>query len=197
MLDVLLFAEDYAQEKFVGTLILRLAKELALPIKLRVRSSRGGFGRVLRDLERFAQDYAGGRSLSAPDIIVAAVDANCKGFRDRYDRVEAKAGDVLQDRLVVAVADPHIERWFLADGAAFKLVLGHGCPAPDQKCEKDRYKSLLTQAIREAGVEPLLGGIAYAEDLAKVVDLRRAAETDPAFGRFVSALRTKFTERRA
>ena len=35
--------------------------------------------------------------------------------------------------VVLAVPDPHVERWLLLDGAAFKAAVGHGCDAPDQK----------------------------------------------------------------
>ena len=195
MADLLLFAEDDAQEKFVGALVVRIAADINLPLKLRVRGSGGGFGRVKRELTGYAEEYARG-GVRAPDVIVAAVDANCTGLKHRSDEVEACVGEGLRDRLVIAVADPHIERWFLLDGAAFRDVVGYGCQAPDQKCEKDRYKSLLIKAVRDAKVEPLLGGIEYAEDLAKSIDLKRAGAADPAFRRFVSALRTKFHELR-
>jgi hypothetical protein len=196
MADLLLFAEDDAQEKFVGALVRRIAGELEIPVKLRVRSSRGGFGMVLRELKSFSTACERGAE-TTPDVIVAAVDANCTGLKNRCEQVEACIGDILRDRLVIAVADPHVERWFLVDGAAFRAVLGHGCQAPDQKCEKDRYKLLLIRAVRDAGVEPLLGGIEYAEDLAKQIELRRAAAADPALGRFVSSLRTKLQELKA
>jgi hypothetical protein len=196
MAEVLLFAEDDAQEKFVGALIQRMAAEFGLALKLRVRSSRGGFPRVLRELESYAL-VCERRAEASPDVVVVAVDANCKGLKDGCEEVEARASDTLRDRLVVAIADPHIERWFLVDGAAFRSVLGHGCHAPDQKCEKDRYKGLLIRAVRDAGVEPLLGGIEYAEDLAKNIDLKRAAASDQALRRFISALRMKFEQLKA
>jgi hypothetical protein len=53
MAEVLLFAEDDAQEKFVGALIQRMAAEFGLALKLRVRSSRVGFPRVLRELKSY------------------------------------------------------------------------------------------------------------------------------------------------
>jgi hypothetical protein len=193
MVDLLLFAEDDAQEKFVGALIQRIARELECPARLRVRSSRGGFAVVLRELKSFSKACER-RAEITPDVVVAAVDANCTGLKDRYERVQSCVDDILRHRLVIAVADPHVERWFLVDGAAFRAVLGHGCQAPDQKCEKDRYKLLLIKAIRDAQVEPLLGGIEYAEDLAKHMDLKRAATADPALGQFVASLRAKLQE---
>ncbi len=190
MADVLLLAEDDAQESFVGTLVRRIAEELGVAANVRVRSAQGGYGRVLKELQALADACKRGME-AMPDLVVVAVDANCRGPNARRGEVEGRVGDVLLDRLVIAVADPHVERWFLLDGAAFKAVLGHGCQAPDQKCEKDRYKDLLVQAVLEAGVEPLLGGIEYAQDLAREMDLRRAAASDPALGRFIVSLRVK------
>jgi hypothetical protein len=61
------------------------------------------------------------------------------------------------------------------------------CQAPDQKCEKGRYKDWLFRAVLDAGVQPLLGGIEYAEDLADRLDVQRAARAHPSFKRFVDA----------
>ena len=90
--------------------------------------------------------------------------------------------------------DPHIERWLLLDAAAFKAVLNRGCSPPDQKCEKGRYKSLLRDAVRAAGVTPPLGGIEYAEDIVREMDLDSAARTDQSFGNVLGELRAKFNE---
>jgi len=191
MPDILLFAEDNAQEKFVGRLILRIAAEQGSTAKLRVRSGRGGFGKVLSELQRFAIACERGTEVP-PEIIVVAVDANCKGLNETHQLVDERTRDVIRDRIVTAIADPHVERWLLIDGAAFREVVGHGCRAPDHKCEKGRYKRLLITAVEEAGVQPLLGGIEYAEDLAQQIDLRRAAADDLGLRRFLDALRNRF-----
>lgn len=191
MAELLLFAEDDALEKFIGTLAVRIAHEHGLSVRLRVRSARGGFGKVLQELQRFTAACDRGAE-AVPDVIVVAVDANCHGLNDRRAEVEACAGGIVRERLVIAVADPHVERWFLLDGAAFRAVLGHGCQAPDQKCEKDRYKGLLIRAVQDAGVQPLLGGIEYAEDLANQMDLQRAGAADAGIRRFVDTLRARF-----
>jgi hypothetical protein len=191
MRDVLLFAEDDAQERFVGTLLKRIASQHGVPIRQRLRSVRGGFGKALEELKCFADECQSGFGVT-PDVIVVAVDANCTGFNDRRAQVTRSAGESLRDRLVLAIPNPHIERWFLLDGAAFRTVLGHGCRAPDLKCEKDRYKELLIRAVEEAGVQPLLGGIEYAEALAKELDLKRAAAADVGFEKFIDSLAAKF-----
>jgi hypothetical protein len=193
MIDGLLFAEDDAQERFVGTLVRRVALEHGTPMMLRVRSARGGFGKMLQELGTFATAVDRRRE-TGPDVVIVAADANCRGWIERRQQVEQHAGAALTQQLVTAIADPHVERWFLVDGAAFRAVLGRGCQAPDQKCEKDRYKNLLMQAVLDAGVQPLLGGIEYAEDLAQRMDLQRAAAADGAFGRFIETLRKKLDQ---
>ncbi len=66
--------------------------------------------------------------------------------------------------MVLAVPDPHIERWLLLDGVAFKAVFGRGCDAPDMKCSRDKYKRNLIKSIRNTGVIPNLGKIKYADN---------------------------------
>ena len=94
--------------------------------------------------------------------------------------------------IVLAVPDPHIERWLLLDGAAFKAVFDRGCRAPDQKCNRDRYKQLLVDAIRSAGVTPSFGGIEFAEDIMRHLDIDRAARADDSFRCFIINLRAEF-----
>ena len=81
----------------------------------------------------------------------------------------------------------------MLDPNAFKTVFGVGCDAPDQKCERDRYKRLLLQAIRKTGIFPSLGGIEYAEDVISAVDIDKAALADASFGHFVREIRAVFT----
>ena len=93
---------------------------------------------------------------------------------------------------LLAVPDPHIERWLLLDGSAFKTVFGKGCEAPDQKCDRDRYKGLLIQAILATGRLPNLGGIEYAKDIVLQMDIHRASGLDKSFRRFVEDLFNTF-----
>lgn len=124
-----------------------------------------------------------------PDLIVAATDANCKGLNARTREIADP--DPRTPPVVLAIPDPHIERWLLLDGAAFKAVFDQGCRAPDRKCDRDRYKRLLVEAIRATGLEPSLGGIEYAEDIMRHLDIDRAARADVSFRRFIDNLRTE------
>jgi hypothetical protein len=98
--------------------------------------------------------------------------------------------------MILALPDPHIERWLLLDGAAFKAVFGMGCDAPDRKCDRGRYKQRLVEAIYATGTIPGLGGIEYAEDIVqrinKRINIGRATRADSSFGRFVADLRDTF-----
>lgn len=97
-------------------------------------------------------------------------------------------------RTVCAVPDPHIERWLLVDSAAFKTVFGRGCDAPDQKCERARYKKMLIDAIRASGVIPSLGGIEFSEDIVLAMDIPRACGADASLARLVEELRAVLKE---
>lgn len=188
MFEALMFVEDDAQEIFLKRLVGRLASEAGVKLTLKVRSAQGGSGWVFNHLKSYAASWKAGKE-TLPAGLVVAVDANCQGHTKRRDQLDAKAGD-LKPYVIHAIPDPHIERWLLLDGEAFKDVLGHGCKAPDEKCEKQRYKRLLAQAVLDAGIQPLLGGVEYAEELATKMNVQRVCDHDASFNRFVQELRT-------
>jgi hypothetical protein len=121
-----------------------------------------------------------------PDLIILATDANCQGLNERIRELRDREAPA---PMILAVPDPHVERWLLLDGAAFRAVFGRGCDAPDLKCSRDRYKLLLIEAIYAAGVTPSLGGIEFAEDIIHHMDIDRAAQADRSFQRFIEDLR--------
>ncbi len=102
----------------------------------------------------------------------------------------------LSFQVVLAVPDPHIERWLLLDSAAFKAVLGKGCEAPDFKCDRDRYKKLLAQAVSMAGLTPLIGGLEHARDIVGSMDFSRMTRKggDKVLGRFLQELQKVFKD---
>ena len=189
MRDVVLFVEDDAHRLFIGPLVQRLARERGVDAQLDWRNAVGGHGKAAAEFRRYLHDLErqGGRP---PGLIVVATDANCGGPNARAEEFSTDA----PAPVVHAIPDPHIERWLLLDGAAFERVFGRGCEAPDSKCERGRYKRLLTEAIRAAGVDPGLGGMEFAEDVVREIDLARAARADRSFARFVDALDAAFRE---
>ncbi len=183
MAEIVLFGEDHAHQAIIGTLVGRLSG--VPPSRLTWRSTTRGHARVVEAFAAYSREVENGKT-SRPDVVVVATDANCKGFAER-----AKAFSPGESRLplVLAIPDPHVERWLLLDGGAFRAAVGRGCDASDRKCDRDRYKRLLVNAVLAADRNPRLGGIDFAEKIAQRMDLRRAARADRSFGRFVSDMR--------
>jgi len=190
MREIALFVEDHAHQSFLGALISRLAKECGIEVQLRWLNVRRGHGAVIRELKQFLRDLQRDQA-GFPDLLVVATDANCKGMNDRLKEIGSVTGDI-PGKLICAVPDPHIERWLLLDSGAFKAVFGRGCKAPDQKCERARYKKLLIEAILETGITPSLGGIEFSEDIVQAMDIKRAARNDPSLKRLVEELYAVF-----
>lgn len=192
MRRIALFVEDYAHKQFLGALLQRLAEDNGVKITLDWRNARRGHGAVVREFKQYLHDLQR-QDGQQPDLIVIATDANCKGVRERK-RALSDVSQQADFRVVFAVPDPHIERWLLVDSGAFKKVFGRGCDAPDQKCERARYKKMLIDAIRENGITPSLGGIEYAEDIVKEMDLDQAAHNDAALHGLLDDLNGVFLE---
>jgi len=192
MREIALFVEDHAHYEFLKTLIERLARDYGQAVGFDWRNVRRGHGAVIQELKQFLRDLVRGRS-GYPDLIVVATDANCKGIAQRVKEIR-EVTDATAARVICAVPDPHIERWLLVDSAAFKAVLGRGCAAPNQKCEKARYKRLLLEAIRQAGITPSLGGIEFAADIVAEMDLARVGRLDPSLQRFLDEMNGVFRE---
>lgn len=71
-------------------------------------------------------------------------------------------------------------------------MMGKGCSAPGQKCERNLYKRLLIEAVRQTGINPPLGGIEYAEELVNAMDLERLERTEESLGKLLKSLRKQF-----
>ncbi|MDG4603320.1 MAG: DUF4276 family protein [Defluviicoccus sp.] len=190
MREIALFVEDFAHQEIIGAILQRLAQDAGVRLNLDWRSARHGHGKVVQEFKEYVRDLRN-QDQSLPDLIVIATDANCKGLQSRtneFASLDAPAP------LILAIPDPHIERWLLLDGAAFKDVFGKGCDKPDKKCARDRYKQRLITEIVAANVQPNLGGIEFAHDIVGQMDIDRAARDDPSLQRFVNEFRKKLRE---
>lgn len=190
MREIALFVEDFAHKEFLAALLQRLAAEYGVDIQLHWRNARRGHGMVVNELKQFLRDLQRGWD-ALPDLVVVATDANCKGLSERLRQL-SEITSKINSPTVCAVPEPHIERWLLVDSAAFKSVFGRGCNAPDQKCERARYKKILIEAIRASGVAPSLGGIEFSEDIVMAMDLDRAAAADGSLRKLIEELRRIF-----
>lgn len=190
MRKIAFFVEDYAHQEFLKAMVQRLAGQYNVAVRIDWRNARRGHGAVVSELKQFLRDLQLGRN-TQPDLLVVGTDANCKGLVERLRQI-AEVTDKVGVPTVCAVPDPHIERWLLADSAAFKQVFGKGCNAPDHKCQKDRYKHLLAEAIRATGISPNLGGIEYSDEIVEAMNLERAGRHDASLAHFISNLKTVF-----
>lgn len=189
MRSIALFVEDEAHRKVIGALVTRLAAEQGAAVRLDWYTATGGHGRVVQRLARYLRDFRLEDGLRH-DLIIAAVDANCQGAgkRKEFQHFDPPAP------MLLAIPDPHIERWLLLDGAAFRKVLGKGCGAPDRKCQRDLYKDRLAQAMLASGNSPDFAGIDFAEALVDAMNLDRAVRADASLNRFVDELRAVLRE---
>ena len=189
MREIMFFVEDVAHRRVIGTLVKRMAEDQGVDVQLDWRSARHGYGKVAQELKEFMQAL-GKQAGYRPDLVIVATDANCKGVSKRKNELDFGSAEM---PVVFAIPDPHIERWLLLDGEAFKTVFGEGCQAPDKKCDRNRYKERLSNEIRKTGRVPPLGGIEFAEDIVNCINIERASQ-DRSFGRFVSELRGVFQQ---
>ncbi len=195
MRKMLLFCEDSFHEAFLTRLVRRFEQEYRVPVNLRILSARGGvsrmhyeFGQFLRDLRNYRQDL--------PDCILVARDANCQSYNARRQELAGVLTEYpeFQYLVVYAIPDPHIERWMLTDPEAFRAVFRRGCTLPSLQCEKNEYKRLLRQEIRESGIDAPLGGEEFAADVVGNMDLGHVETREPSFGRLISDLRALFNQ---
>lgn len=187
-----LFLEDLAHERLVKALVNRLASENQASVDFRTFNARGGHGKAVSELKQFLDDLQKGNRLGFPDMIIVAIDANCKGLNDARKGIDRQIPPAFANITAYAIPDPHIERWMLLDPAAFKMALGTGCKAPDKKCDKDRYKVLLANAVQEAGITPLLGGLEHADDVVAYMDITAVKANDRSFKHFIDDLQGQF-----
>ncbi len=192
MRKIILFVEDYGHEAFLTPMIQRLADESGTDVRIIRRSVRGGHGKAITEFQSYLRSLHQERE-GLPDLLIVATDANCKGYGDRRKEIDEK-NKRFREFTICAIPDPHIERWLLLDSSAFKSVLGKGCNAPDYKCSRGRYKKLLLEAMRNAGIVPPLGGTEYTRDIVNAMDFNRAAKTDCSFKKLFDDLTRKFKE---
>jgi hypothetical protein len=189
------FLEDIAHERFLKTLVARLAEEQGIsPDRIihDVRNASGGRGKVLEEFRQFLDDLS--RQSWTPDVLVVAVDGDCVGYRQRREEIRRLADQKgYRGFIACAVPNPHIERWYLADPEPLQRIAGVQPVCPRYKCQRDFYKQALRDVFRQAGFQPLLGGAEYGEDIARGIDIYKVGRIDTGFKHFVEDLRTTFS----
>jgi hypothetical protein len=138
------------------------------------------------------QSFERGIGGSVPDLLVAAIDANCSSFVEDQNKIQEVLRPEFKDCTVKATPDPHIERWFLADLETFHAVVGITPEFETGKCVRDYYKTVLAKAVEEAGHPPTLGGIEFARELVDALDYYRAGRADNSLKHFLEDIRGRF-----
>lgn len=190
-----LLAEDTAHERLLAPLIERLGRESHVTIEVRVRSARGGHPRVLDELTLYQTSVARGIA-ERPDVLVVAIDSNCSPYVESRRRIDRTIEAGFREIAVVACPDPHIERWYLADPGSFAKVIGREPKLGRRKCDRDRYKRYLAEAVGAAGHPVLLGGVEFADEIVAAMDVYRAGKNEKSLKHFVDDLRRKVTAHR-
>ena len=193
MREIVLFVEDDAHRQIIGGLTQRMAVEYGIRVRLNWRTAARGHGRVIREFRAYLRSLSA-PTVSLPDLIIVATDANCRGLNERTREITGAIGTALLPPIIMAVPDPHIERWLLLDGAAFQRVIGRGCQAPEQKCDRDLYKQRLIDAILNAGITPMQGGIEIAGSIVREMDIDRAKRADRSLQLFLDHLAGHFRQ---
>lgn len=196
-LRVLYFLEDRAQDAFIKALVIKIAKQESIhPSRLihEIRSARGG-SRVRVDFKKFIKDTAKSTAYNV-DLLVVAVDGNCKGYKEQIRNLEKyiKPNHPFSNKVVYAIPDPHIERWYIMDQRAFKEGVGieQAPQLPTYKCQKGYYKNKLNQTLKEADVNSLLGGAEFGERIVESIEnLDAFSKQDNGLLSFVTELRIK------
>jgi len=179
-----LFVEDSAHLFLVRALVLRIAGEEGRSVRVTARSALGGHGRVLAELALYQRAAVG-----IPDLLVVAIDANCSGWNGARATIDCAIDRRRFPAVAVAVPDPHIERWYMADPAALARDLGVRVTPGRLKCERGHYKRLLSAGFRAADLPVLTGEFDYAEDIVSGMDLYAAGRNEPSLKHFVDEVR--------
>ena len=95
-------------------------------VKHDIFNATGGKGKAITEFGRFLRDVSRG-VLSAPPILVVAIDGNCSGYMKKRKEIEKVTQPYnYQGILVYAIPAPHIERWYMVDMHGFQRVAENG-----------------------------------------------------------------------
>jgi hypothetical protein len=190
-LRVDLYCEDSGHEQFTGALLRRVARDLGLQLDFQTRNSRGGHGRALAEFRAWQSAVAAKHGIGGviPDLLVLIIDANCTSWSECRSELARAIDAQLFPAHAIGCPEPHVERWCFADPQAIQEVLGCPCPPDPGKRERDLYKRLLRETIRDAGQPILTGEMEYAPDLVEAMDLFRAGKNQRSLRHFVGEIR--------
>ena len=187
-----LFMEDIAHERFITSLVERVASEAGINPSLDVRNASGGIPRMRGELRRFLQDHTEIES-DMLDILIIVQDADRDGETEVKSRVRNFIERTGYPRTtILAVPDPYIEAWYLADPASIQAFTNSPTltQIPQGESDKDTYKNELSRAFPSAPY----GGIEYADEIVVNMDMYRAGQNVSSLRHFIDELRSTLTQ---
>ncbi len=182
-----LFGEDIAHERFISALLERIATEENVEIHISSGNAQGGHGRALAELKTHQRAVVVGGGI--PDLLVVAIDANCQPWTKAKAEIVAAVNTESFPAHALAIPDPHVERWYIADPLALRTALETHVTLERRKCEREEYKRVLVSALREAGHPVTLGGAEFAREIVEEMDFFRAGKNEPSLKHFLDQAR--------
>ena len=187
-----LFMEDIAHERFITSLVQRIASEIGMNVRLDVRNASGGIPRMLGELRRFLRDHTNIES-ALFDILIIVQDADREGETEVKSRIHNLIERTGYPRVtILAAPDPYIEVWYLADPTSIQTLTNSPSllQVPQGHFNKDTYKNELFRSFPSAPY----GGIEYADEIVANMDLHRAGRNVNSLRHFIDDLRSTFTQ---
>lgn len=170
---------------FIEPFVVRLARTEGVGLRIIVRHSTGGAGSAIAALRQYVVDLQRGRTDYA-DILVVAIDANSVGVAGRRKQIQRVTGNYA-GTVVMAIPDPHVEAWLLADPRALPLALGEAREI-DVPATATNWKAELSKACSTLGTTAVAGGIEYANAIAGHMRVTVAGQNQPTIATFTSDL---------
>ena len=187
-----LFMEDNAHERFITSLVQRIASDVSIHVQCDVRNATGGIPQMHGELRRFLLDYSNIESAFF-EILIIVQDADREGETE----VKSQIRNLIErtgypGTTILAVPEPYIEAWYLADPVSIQTISGSQnlIQIPQGNNDKDVYKSELSQVFGYA----LLGGIEYADEIIENMNLYRASQNVNSLRHFIDELRSALTQ---
>jgi len=195
------YLEDIAQERFICGIIKRLATERSVNVSLEVRNARGGAPVMLSKFKEALKRWVD--ELPSQSVIIVCKDTNCK----RGSVVKREFANLLRECegrgicLILALPEPHIERWYLLDQNAFREATGvplRGAPSGGlcrrgrRKRAKDYYKKFIADAARERNIRLTQNGAEFGEEIADALNIQTCRQDDN-FGDFIQQVERIFS----
>ena len=187
-----LFMEDVAQERFITSIVSRIASDIDIHLSFEIRNATGGIPKMRGELSGFLRDQA---QFGTPvfDILIVVQDSDLLSESETKRQIQRQIGrSRYQGEVVVAAPEPYIEAWYLADPISIQAIIGSPnlIQMPRGVSDKDKYKYELSQVFPSAP----FGGIEYADKIVANMDLYRASQNVSSLRHFIDELRSTLTQ---